>query len=132
MLQIKLSTVTCILAILSLSVSLSFLAYSPCVKKDFGHGSFVCVCNATYCDQFIDEVALANGQYVVYTSSKDGQRFNESVHSFKGNPAAEQVDFKLLLNTSTQYQTIFGFGGAFTGISCISLIELNDIVTTVQ
>ena len=35
---------------------LSILAFvnssSPCIKRDFGHSSFVCVCNSTYCDTY--------------------------------------------------------------------------------
>ena len=25
---------------------------NPCLKQDFGHSSFVCVCNSTYCDTY--------------------------------------------------------------------------------
>ena len=126
MLQIKVSTIFCIFVTLSLSVSVSFLTYSPCVKKDFGHGSVVCVCNATYCDEFTDEVELMNNQYVVYTSTKDGQRFNESLHTFGENKPIDQVDLKLLINASVHYQTILGFGGAFTGRYFINFI--NDLL----
>ena len=113
--DLKASSVTCFLATLILSISVSLLSYSPCVKKDFGHGSVVCVCNETYCDQFIDDVELKSDQYVVYTSTKDGQRFNESLHTINFNRGADQADLKLVINASVRYQTIFGFGGAFTG-----------------
>ena len=93
-----------------------FSTYLPCVQKDFGHGSIVCVCNDTYCDEFVDEEpSLLAGHYVVYTSTKDGQRFNESVNEVKREAINDQVDVKLQINASAHFQTIFGFGGAFTG-----------------
>ena len=37
--------------ILSIFSTLTFVnSSSPCIKRDFGHSSFVCVCNSTYCD----------------------------------------------------------------------------------
>lgn len=98
-------------------------AYSPCIKKDFGLGSVVCVCNATYCDKFVGETELGANQYVVYTSTKDGQRFNESIHTTAGVNQFEQIDLKLELNVSTHFQTIFGFGGAFTGFIAFRFMD---------
>ena len=119
------STIIFTLAMIIGLIHVSIMTYSPCVRKDFGHGSVVCVCNATYCDQFIDEIQLKSGQYVVYTSTKDGQRFNESLHNTNGKKKIDQIDLKLVLNASVQYQSIFGFGGAFTGsfmlVCCIIL-----------
>ena len=55
----------------------------PCDAKDFGHGSVVCACNATYCDT-LDPAALpAPGAYVKYESSKAGKRLERSEGSFQ-------------------------------------------------
>jgi len=122
--HLKASHVTCFLATLILSISVSLLSYSPCVKKSFGHGSIVCVCNATYCDQFLEDIKLESGQYVVYTSTKDGQRFNESLHTIHYKRGTDQADLKLVINTSVRYQTIFGFGGAFTDAATLNIFNL--------
>ena len=39
----------------------------------------VCVCNATYCDTLPPIDPVPKGQYVVFTTSKDGQRFFKEV-----------------------------------------------------
>ncbi len=77
----------------------------------------VCVCNETYCDGFKSIPKLEPKQYVVYTSTKDGLRFSESVlHANQNYPTEmENVDVKLHINSSKTYQSILGFGGAFTG-----------------
>ena len=50
----------------------------PCVPRDFGRGSVVCVCNATYCDDIPrpDPRLLAAGRALLYVSSKAGLRFH--------------------------------------------------------
>ena len=98
-------------------LSLAFSTYTPCIHKDFGHGSDVCVCNATYCDEFIALPPIKSKQCITYTSSKYGLRFNASVHDFKSNANVqhEMVDLKLSVNASKTFQAIHGFGGAFTG-----------------
>lgn len=122
-LRSKKSNLLVILTAITALTNVSFPSYSPCMQKDFGHGSFVCVCNATYCDQFLNETEIGSANYVVYTSTKDGQRFNESLHSADDKSLFEDVDLKLFLNASSKYQKIFGFGGAFTGI-CIHNFQL--------
>lgn len=94
--------------------------YSACNKKDFGHGSFVCVCGdqGNECDQFERQGSspLKPGQFAVYTSSKDGKRFDLKFGMFN-KTASSRLDnvLNLTLDASTSYQSILGFGGAFTG-----------------
>ena len=38
--------------LLSASFHLSLQENKPCVQRDLGHSSFVCVCNSTYCDTY--------------------------------------------------------------------------------
>lgn len=47
---------------------------NKCVGRNFGHGSVVCECNATYCDS-VGSVSLPpRGQYSSYLSSMAGSR----------------------------------------------------------
>ena len=39
-------------ALLLLSLVSLSAAGEPCVPRDFGHSSTVCVCNSTYCDTY--------------------------------------------------------------------------------
>ena len=90
---------------------------SPCIPKNFGHGSIVCICNASYCDEFAPDPSLEAKQFVVYTSTKDGLRFNRTIQKLsERNPSVEEVDLKIKINASVHFQSILGFGGAFTGI----------------
>lgn len=50
----------------------------PCVERDFGKGSFVCVCNATYCDSVEPNIPLQRGQFAFYHSSKTSDRLKKS------------------------------------------------------
>ena len=91
--------------------------YVPCSPKDFGQGSVACVCNQTYCDGFKDIPQLKPYQYVVYTSTKGGMRFNETF-GFSNHTQADDHEADLVeihIDASKTYQKIFGFGGAFTG-----------------
>ncbi|NXI57392.1 GLCM Glucosylceramidase, partial [Chloroceryle aenea] len=80
----------------------------PCNAKDFGHGSLVCVCSATYCDTLDPLVLPAPGTYVKYESSKAGKRLERSEGSFQRN--AETPDFHLTLDTAQRCQKVKGFG----------------------
>ncbi len=46
-----------------------------CIRRDYGKSSFVCVCNATYCDTAPNVGSLAAGQAVQITSSQNAARF---------------------------------------------------------
>jgi hypothetical protein len=50
----------------------------PCIPKDFGSGSVVCVCNSTYCDTLDHLDGVEPGRFRLTTSSKDGLRFDIS------------------------------------------------------
>ncbi|KAJ9596052.1 hypothetical protein L9F63_012785, partial [Diploptera punctata] len=49
---------------------------NPCVKQYYGYNSFVCACNATYCDeiQTFDDADLQDGSYVRYESNIQDKR----------------------------------------------------------
>lgn len=97
----------------------------PCIKADFGYGSTVCVCNATYCDTVEPLLPIPSGSYAVYLSSKVGHRLDKTVHSFKPGPSASEPDVVIKLDKNTTYQTILGFGGAFTDATGINVHKLS-------
>ncbi|XP_013384673.1 glucosylceramidase [Lingula anatina] len=99
----------------------------PCARRDFSHGSVVCVCNASYCDTVDPVTSLTAGHYVVYQSSKAGDRFAKTTGQFtKGklevNSASSVV---LTINRSKTYQTMNGFGGAFTDAAGINILNVS-------
>ncbi|KAI8489201.1 hypothetical protein Bbelb_329400 [Branchiostoma belcheri] len=51
----------------------------PCVARDFQHGGFVCVCNATYCDNMEPNTKLPKGQAAMYMTTPGGKRFEKIV-----------------------------------------------------
>ena len=103
--------------LLGYSIAISPPRYSKCNSKDFGHGGTVCVCSDQFCDSFTSGEPLSAQEYTVYTSSKAGDRFNLTTGRFSktlGVKSTETV-IKLAVNKSVTFQSILGFGGAFTG-----------------
>lgn len=70
---------------MKISISVSAVP-TPCVPRRFGYDSVVCVCNATYCDFAPPTPAIPAQQYVLYTSSMGGLRFQQSSGSFVAMP----------------------------------------------
>ncbi|CAL4125526.1 unnamed protein product, partial [Meganyctiphanes norvegica] len=99
-----------------------------CSKKDFGHGSVVCVCTDDYCDS-LPQVKLPKSKDVlIITSNKDGLRWNITHQNFS-QPGNEKLNSqenvtKIHINESVKFQSIFGFGGAFTDAAGLNIISL--------
>ena len=91
--------------------------YSDCISKDFGHGGTVCVCSENHCDAFSEGTPLSLGEYAVYTSTKAGDRFTLKTARYNKslNLNSTQIGTQLIVNASSTFQKILGFGGAFTG-----------------
>ncbi|XP_049830163.1 lysosomal acid glucosylceramidase-like [Schistocerca gregaria] len=98
-------------------------ADSQCIPKSFGYDSIVCVCNATYCDEFETVTHYPSGKYLLYTSTKDGLRFKKSVGSFSPRKGASCLT--LQVDRGTKYQTVKGFGTAFTDSAGINVFSLS-------
>lgn len=99
-----------------------------CIAKDFGQGSTVCVCNATYCDEIGPIEKPPPGQYVVYTSAKEGERFqiDGGTVSETGSLHREQDEgTTITIHRNEQLQTVLGFGGAFTDAAAINIAALS-------
>lgn len=93
--------------------------YSACHSKDFGFDGTVCVCSDEIgCDEFGKGSPLSDGEYAVYTSSKAGDRFNlktGKIKNFLDGARYPDAEVSFTVNQTSRFQTILGFGGAFTG-----------------
>ena len=91
--------------------------YTHCKRKDFSSDSFVCVCSETYCDGFNNKASkpLSSNEFAVYTSSKDGARFELKIGQISPHFNKREDAVFLHVDETVQYQEIIGFGGAFTG-----------------
>uniref|UniRef100_A0A663N5V9 Glucosylceramidase n=1 Tax=Athene cunicularia TaxID=194338 RepID=A0A663N5V9_ATHCN len=103
--------------------SAAALCGRPCDARDFGHGSLVCACSATYCDTLDPLVLPAPGTYIKYESSKAGKRLERSQGSFQHN--TKTPDFHLTLDTAQRYQKVKGFGGSVTDSAAINIQSLS-------
>ncbi|XP_053632346.2 lysosomal acid glucosylceramidase-like [Cherax quadricarinatus] len=105
---------------------LSCVAAQECNPRQFEYDSVVCVCDATHCDQpgIIDYPE--EGSFTVVTSSRDGLRFNVETFpvSSERNPDAADV----VLNREDMYQTMLGFGGAFSDSTGLNVVSLSSEV----
>ncbi|XP_037563118.1 lysosomal acid glucosylceramidase-like [Dermacentor silvarum] len=120
-------------------------AAPECWPRDYGFGSPVCVCNMTHCDFIGDVGPPSRGKVVAFESNKAGLRFartvlplnsmnspgdkNEVEDLTKNQPArdnrgAGNSTVVLSINQDEKYQSIFGFGGAFTDAVGINLRNL--------
>lgn len=74
----------------------------------------VCVCNATYCDNLVFDWPRNPGEGYLIQSSKSGLRFEVSPLESPEFDWCGRVDGQLLVQPGREYQSILGFGGAFT------------------
>ncbi|NWS02194.1 GLCM Glucosylceramidase, partial [Motacilla alba] len=106
----------------------------PCSPKDFGHGSLVCVCNATYwamwavgiptyCDTLDPVVVPVPGSYVKYESSKAGKRLERSEGKFQSSLSTRGL--LLTLDISALYQHVKGFGGSLSDAAAMNILKLS-------
>ncbi|KZC06830.1 Glucosylceramidase, partial [Dufourea novaeangliae] len=114
--------------LMSLQLSLFTGNANGCVLRSFGTDKFVCVCNATHCDETLDNDPKVppEGNFYWYVSTKTGLRLNMTEGQFSENrrsPFASSVT--LTVNSTKKYQTIFGFGGAFTDSAGIQISKLS-------
>ena len=94
-------------------------SYSPCHSMTAKYG-IVCVCTEMYCDGFTKSTSpLVEGEFAVYTSSASGERFRLDRGKFrkpKNDTRASSDVLTLNVDSSTFYQHVMGYGGAFTGM----------------
>ena len=92
--------------------------YTQSKRKTFSSDSFVCMCTKSYCDGFDNQEMkpLADNNFAVNTSSKDGSRFELNIGQI--SPHSNENEDGVLFHID-ESQEITGFGAAFTGIKRI-------------
>lgn len=120
--------------------------HKPCELREYIDG-YVCVCNETYCDSMNVEKPQNFGDYVVISSSKAGQRFQvtkgvsfrakkfiptviraKRLTKKKPRPKSKPRTVELTIDREHKYQTIVGFGGAFTGTVSYLFDQMSTIL----
>lgn len=92
----------------------------------------VCVCNATYCDNFPALNARNTSQIEIYESTQQGARFRKSVQLAQSadfnthSSATTTPTIRLTIDSNQTFQKIIGFGGAFTDAAGINVLALGD------
>ncbi|KRX91365.1 putative glucosylceramidase 3 [Trichinella pseudospiralis] len=99
-----------------------------CKKKDFGHGSPVCICDELYCDKVKPIPEITSDQVVIYLSSKSGDRLEQSVVHFSNKIKTELDDLLITIDLNIRKQSIIGFGGAFTDSTGMNIAQLSEKV----
>ncbi|XP_046610761.1 lysosomal acid glucosylceramidase-like [Neodiprion virginianus] len=100
---------------------------SSCIFREFENGT-VCVCNATYCDTIPVYETPSNGSYLRYTSSGDDVRLSRTLGDFTNETTSDGA--VILLQRNVTYQSIQGFGGAFTDAATINIKSLSKAAQT--
>ncbi|CAL7945471.1 unnamed protein product [Xylocopa violacea] len=96
---------------------------NECVAYRVDGEAIACVCNATYCDYPSDDVPKEGSSYW-YATDKQGQRMKQLEQKF-GSCGGSPPDETLTVDSNKKYQTIIGFGGAFTDSAGINLGKLS-------
>ncbi|XP_026667182.1 glucosylceramidase-like [Ceratina calcarata] len=100
-----------------------------CAQRSFGPGRIVCVCNATYCDSTPDNDPKIpqTGTYYWYVSTQDGLRLDLKKGKINScqNSSLSLLTTKLDIDTTKTYQTILGYGAAFTDSAGINVKKLS-------
>lgn len=99
---------------------------NDCVPYRIDNDVIACVCNATYCDGLPEgrpEVPEEGNSYW-YVTNKQGLRMKMLELKF-GSCENFPVDVTLTIDNTKKYQTIFGFGGAFTDSTGINIAKLS-------
>uniref|UniRef100_A0A914GQ42 Glucosylceramidase n=1 Tax=Globodera rostochiensis TaxID=31243 RepID=A0A914GQ42_GLORO len=92
-----------------------------------GQDSFVCMCDASHCDTFDGPVGdVPNGTLVAYVSDRKWKRLERQEVPLRTKRAVPESDpsdklLRIIVNPFEKYQTILGFGGAFSDSSGINL-----------
>ncbi|GMS95896.1 hypothetical protein PENTCL1PPCAC_18071, partial [Pristionchus entomophagus] len=109
---------------------LSGAVSSPCTKRfypEFGANHFVCVCNATYCDEY-EDLQFSADSGLVFSSSESGDRMDSRTAriSRKKRVRGGSDSGRIKLDPRVTYQEIIGFGGAFTDAAGINIASLSE------
>ncbi|XP_076179657.1 lysosomal acid glucosylceramidase-like [Ptiloglossa arizonensis] len=98
-----------------------------CVPYTVGTDIVACICNTTYCDDTPnnDPTISEKGSFYWYVTNKEGLRMKMSTGRFDTDESS-LYGTTLIINTEKRYQTIFGFGAAFTDSAGINIKKLSS------
>nr|CDJ96960.1 Glycoside hydrolase domain containing protein [Haemonchus contortus] len=113
-------------ALLVVNIVVYSSASRPCAQKTYqsSEKNIVCVCNSTYCDDVEPVAEVPQGKAVLYTSSQSGKRFEKSILPISEGTSSSEVTIEI--DARDTYQSIIGFGGAFTDAAGINLRSLSE------
>ncbi|CAJ0948067.1 unnamed protein product, partial [Mesorhabditis belari] len=102
-------------------------ARNPCrqrVYPDTATGAAIgCVCNASYCDDFDDVGNITKDAFVLFLSSRDGNRMDRIDYHFTAFP---NVSDTITIDFGKRFQKVLGFGGAITDSVGVNLRKLSQ------
>ncbi|GMS92747.1 hypothetical protein PENTCL1PPCAC_14922, partial [Pristionchus entomophagus] len=90
-----------------------------CIPRTFPDG-VVCVCNSTHCDNIEPLGSIPLGNAVLYRTDAKGARMDRTNIKQQSKPEGVVV----VIDSSTVFQEIMGFGGCFTDSTGINLVSL--------
>ena len=109
-----------------------------CIPRHYGiSSSFVCVCNSSFCDSAPVVGDLTAGQATLISSTRADARFRIANLTFAEFSKSLFGTFshgfaiplkpvnEIFIDASVRYQSIFGFGGAFTDAAGINIAKLS-------
>lgn len=99
----------------------------PCMPMSFGYDSIVCVCNATYCDAVGRETELLFTYFNAFVTTRSGLRLDRQLGTW--DDQVQPFDNVFVVGNQT-FQTIKGFGGAFTDAATITMNSLSPKAKT--
>lgn len=104
------------------------LSLSSCQFRACGD-SGICVCNETVCDALEYVLPSSPMEYVLYTSSKSGERLTSTTGNFSSNIVpVSQLSGRISVNRTCQFQKMIGWGMAMTGSASINLAEMTPLL----
>ncbi|KAJ8979724.1 hypothetical protein NQ317_006360 [Molorchus minor] len=110
-----------IVRIIFLIAFVHIIRSDDCIARTYTTGT-VCVCNSSYCDT-IPDLNVSVGTFQIYSTSKSRLGFYSDTGSFE-NESLEDI-ITITINRTNQYQSIIGFGGAFTDAAGINIKSLS-------
>lgn len=82
----------------------------------------MCKCDSSYCDYYPDPSSPNKGEFILYSTSKNGKRLERS----EGKISKEIGNgYSVKINAKIQYQKIEGFGGSFTDAATMNIKSLS-------
>lgn len=115
-----------LLAAFSVTIPSVVSGRNECKPREFpGSTSFTCVCTAMYCDTVEGYEPIPAGSFVVYTTTQHGDRLTKRTYQTSKKSNASDSSITYTVNSTARYQTMTGFGGAFTDSAGYNILNLS-------